>query len=354
MNKKAKKQLGRLVVNAIGSFLCCSLVLGVSMVLFFYGLNMTEEMIRHRAMLTLSNIMFLSMLFTAQDMFRSWYGEKRQVKRIMKGVEAITKGDFSYRIEPFHRFELFNQYDEIIDGINKMAKELESSETMKKDFISNVSHELKTPLSTISAYCEILQDPSLSEEERNERISMIIKNVKKLSNLISNILKLNKLENQEIYSEKKSFDLSARIASSFLSYVDICEEKGINLNASVKDDVIIVSDPDLLDIVWNNLIGNAVKFTPSGGRVSVVLEEDDSEVRVYISDTGIGINKEALSHIYERFYQGDTSHQTEGNGLGLAIVKRIIEIVGGELSVDSVEGKGTTFVVKLQKETETC
>lgn len=354
MNKKAKKQLGRLVVNAIGSFLCCSLVLGVSMVFFFYGLNMTEEMIRHRAMLTLSNIMFLSMLFTAQDMFRSWYGEKRQVKRIMKGVEAITKGDFSYRIEPFHRFELFNQYDEIIDGINKMAKELESSETMKKDFISNVSHELKTPLSTISAYCEILQDPSLSEEERNERISMIIKNVKKLSNLISNILKLNKLENQEIYSEKKSFDLSARIASSFLSYVDICEEKGINLNASVKDDVIIVSDPDLLDIVWNNLIGNAVKFTPSGGRVSVVLEEDDSEVRVYISDTGIGINKEALSHIYERFYQGDTSHQTEGNGLGLAIVKRIIEIVGGELSVDSVEGKGTTFVVKLQKETETC
>lgn len=354
MNKKAKKQLGRLVVNAIGSFLCCSLVLGVSMVFFFYGLNMTEEMIRHRAMLTLSNIMFLSMLFTAQDMFRSWYGEKRQVKRIMKGVEAITKGDFSYRIEPFHRFELFNQYDEIIDGINKMAKELESSETMKKDFISNVSHELKTPLSTISAYCEILQDPSLSEEERNERISMIIKNVKKLSNLISNILKLNKLENQEIYSEKKSFDLSARIASSFLSYVDICEEKGINLNASVKDDVIIVSDPDLLDIVWNNLIGNAVKFTPSGGRVSVVLEEDDSEVRVYISDTGIGINKEALSHIYERFYQGDTSHQTEGNGLGLAIVKRIIEIVGGELSVDSVEGKGTTFIVKLQKETEAC
>lgn len=353
MNRKAKKQLGRVIVNAIGSFLCCSIVLGVSMILFFYGLNMTEEMIKHRAMLTLSNIIFLSAFFTAQDIFRSWYGEKRQVKRIMEGVEAITKGDFSYRIEPFHRFELFNQYDEIIDGINKMAKELESSETMKKDFISNVSHELKTPLSTISAYCEILQDPSLSDEERKERITMILKNVKKLSNLVSNILKLNKLENQEIYSERRLFDLSARIASSFLSFVDASEEKGIILNASVIDDVMIVSDPDLLDIVWNNLIGNAVKFTPSGGKVSVVLEEDDKEVRVFVSDTGIGISKDAISHIFDRFYQADTSHQTEGNGLGLALVKRVIEIVGGELSVESEEGKGSVFEIKLKKDTET-
>ena len=353
MKKRARKQLVRFIVNSVGSFICCSLILGVSMILFSYGLNMTEEMFRHRAILTLSNIIFLSLLFTIQDIIRSWYGEKRQVKRIMEGVEAITKGDFSYRIEPFHRFELFNQYDEIIDGINKMAKELESSETMKKDFISNVSHELKTPLSTISAYCEILQDPSLSEEERNERIAMILKNVKKLSNLVSNILKLNKLENQEIYPEKKLFDLSARVASAFLSFVDASEEKGIILNASVKDDVMIVSDPDLLDIVWNNLIGNAVKFTSSGGKVSVVLEEDDEEVRVYISDTGVGMSRNTLNHIFDRFYQADTSHQTEGNGLGLALVKRVIEIVGGEICVESEEGKGTVFEIKLKKETET-
>ena len=353
MKRKAKKQLGRVIVNAFGSFFCCSLILGVSMILFSYGLNMTEEMFRHRAILTLSNIIFLSLLFTIQDIIRSWYGEERQVKRIMEGVEAITKGDFSYRIEPFHRFELFNQYDEIIDGINKMAKELESSETMKKDFISNVSHELKTPLSTISAYCEILQDPSLSEEERNERIAMILKNVKKLSNLVSNILKLNKLENQEIYPEKKLFDLSARVASAFLSFVDASEEKGIILNASVKDDVMIVSDPDLLDIVWNNLIGNAVKFTSSGGKVSVVLEEDDEEVRVYISDTGVGMSRNTLNHIFDRFYQADTSHQTEGHGLGLALVKRVIEIVRGEICVESEEGKGTVFEIILKKETET-
>lgn len=350
MKKKARKQLIRVVVNAIGSFLCCSVVLGASMILFFYGLEMTEEMIKHRAMLTFSNIIFLSFLFVAQDMFRSWYGEKRQVKRIMKGVEAITRGDFSYRIEHINRFELFNQYDEIIDGINRMAKELESSETMKKDFISNVSHELKTPLSTISAYCEILQDPSLSEEERNERISMILKNVKKLSNLVSNILKLNKLENQEIYPEKRNFDLSARVASSFLSYVDACEEKGLVINASVKDDVRIYSDPDLLDIVWNNLIGNAVKFTPKGGKISVSLEENEEEVIVSISDTGVGISQESLKHIFERFYQGDTSHQTEGNGLGLSLVKRVVEIVGGEISVDSTERQGSIFEIKLKKE----
>ena len=350
MIKKARKQLIRVVVNAIGSFLCCSIVLGASMILFFYGLNMTEEMIRHRAMLTFSNIVFLSFLFVTQDMLRSWFGEKRQVNRIMKGVEAITRGDFSYRIEPFHRFELFNQYDEIIDGINRMARELESSETMKKDFISNVSHELKTPLSTISAYCEILQDPSISEEERKARVTMVIKNVKKLSNLVSNILKLNKLENQEIYPEKKLFDLSARVASSFLSYVDACEEKGLEISASVKDDVKIYSDPDLLDLVWNNLIGNAVKFTPKGGKISVALEEFEDEVKVSVVDTGVGISKESLNHIFERFYQEDTSHQTEGNGLGLSLVKRVLEIVGGEISVESKEGKGSVFEIKLKKQ----
>ena len=182
---------------------------------------------------------------------------------------------------------------------------------------------------------------------------MILKNVKKLSNLVSNILKLNKLENQEIYPEKKLFDLSARVASAFLSFVDASEEKGIILNASVKDDVMILSDPDLLDIVWNNLIGNAVKFTSSGGKVSVVLEEDDEEVRVYISDTGVGMSRNTLNHIFDRFYQADTSHQTEGNGLGLALVKRVIEIVGGEICVESEEGKGTVFEIKLKKETET-
>ena len=350
MKKTARKKLIRVIVNAIGSFLCCGIVLGVSMVLFFYGLNMTEEMIKHRAILTLTNIIFLSALFVAQDYFRSWYGEKRQVNRIMKGVDAITRGDFSYRIEPFHKIEFFNQYDEIIEGINRMAKELGSSETMKKDFISNVSHELKTPLSTISAYCEILQDPTISEEERRERIAMILKNVKKLSLLVSNILKLNKLENQEIYAENTTFDISARVASSLLSFVDICEEKELEIRAAITDDVKITSDPELLDIVWNNLIGNAVKFTPNGGRISVGLIESEEGVTVSISDTGIGISKDSQKHVFERFYQCDTSHETEGNGLGLSLVRKVIEIVGGEIELESEEGKGTTITVFLNKE----
>lgn len=349
MKKRARKQLVRFIVNSVGSFICCSLILGISMLLFFHGLNMTEEMMKRRALLTFSNIIFLSFLFTAQDLLRSYLGEKRQVKRIMKGVESITRGDFSTRIEPFHPLELFNQYDEIIDGINRMAAELESNESLKKDFISNVSHELKTPLATISAYCEILQDPTLSEEERKERISMILKSVRKLSLLVTNILRLNKLENQEISIRSVSFDLSARLADSILSFADKCEEKGVGIEADVKDDVYITSDPDLLDMAWNNLIANAVKFTDRGGRISVSLMEEENEVKVVVSDTGCGISPLAIGHIYDRFYQGDTSHKTEGNGLGLALVKRILEMTEGQIEVESQEGKGSSFTVTLPK-----
>lgn len=350
MKKTTRKRLVRFIINGAGSFICCSVVLGVSMLIFFHGLNMTEEMIKHRLLLTLSNILFLSFLFTLQDMLRSWYGEKRQVKRILAGVDAITRGDFSVRIAPFHKESPFNQYDEIIDGINRMAAELESTESMKKDFISNVSHEIKTPLANISAYCEILQDPTLSEEERNERFSMVLKSVRNLSSLVSNILKLNKLENQEISSHRREFDLSARVADVFLSFVDECEEKGIGLSAEIKDDVIVSSDPDLLDIVWNNLMANAVKFTPKGGTISVTLRENEKSVEVAVRDSGCGIAPQSIPHIFERFYQGDTSHRTEGNGLGLSLVKRVMEITGSTITVESREGRGALFTVSIPLE----
>ena len=267
----------------------------------------------------------------------------------MKGVEAITRGDFSTRIEPFHSYELFNQYDEIIDGINRMAMELESSEAMKDGFISNVSHELKTPLSSISANCEILQDPTLSQEERDERIRVILKSVRKLSSLVTDILKLNKLESQGIYPEKKTFDLSASLASSILLHIDKCEEKDIEFSCCVEDDVRVKGDPDLLDIVWNNLIANAVKFTPGGGKISVSLSSGEEDVTVSVSDTGVGISSEAIPHIFDRFYQCDPSRQTEGNGLGLSLVKRVLEISGGKIEVESKEGVGSVFTVSLPK-----
>ena len=178
---------------------------------------------------------------------------------------------------------------------------------------------------------------------------MILKSVRKLSLLVTNILRLNKLENQEISIRSVSFDLSARLADSILSFADKCEEKGVGIEADVKDDVYITSDPDLLDMAWNNLIANAVKFTDRGGRISVSLMEEESEVKVVVSDTGCGISASAIGHIYDRFYQGDTSHKTEGNGLGLALVKRILEMTEGQIEVESQEGKGSSFTITLPK-----
>lgn len=272
----------------------------------------------------------------------------RPVQRIADAAGKIMQGDFSVRIRPVFTMGGQDGFNIIIHSFNRMAEELSGIETLRTDFISNVSHELKTPLAIIQNYGTMLQQPGLAEEQRREYAKTVTDVSRRLADLITNILKLNKLENQQIYPEKEAFDLGEQLCECLLSFEDIWEEKRIELNSDIAEDVIVKSDRSLLSLVWNNLFSNALKFTASEGCVSVSLKTDGAFAVVQVSDTGCGISPEVGAHIFEKFYQGDTSHATQGNGLGLALVKRVIDIVDGDISVSSEVGRGSIFTVTIR------
>ena len=220
---------------------------------------------------------------------------------------------------------------------------------LKDDFISNVSHEIKTPLSVINNYTTALKDKDLPEKLRAEYIETVIESTEKLSNLVSNILKLNKIENRKISPEQQEFDLSRQLSDCLLSFEKVWEEKNIDISVELEDRVIVTENYAFLDIIWHNLLSNAFKFTDNGGVVSLIQTSDDEFITVKIKDTGCGIDGETKAHIFDKFYQGDTSHAEEGNGLGLALVQKIAERNNYEISVESEINKGTEFTVKIKK-----
>jgi signal transduction histidine kinase len=217
---------------------------------------------------------------------------------------------------------------------------------LKNDFIASVSHEIKTPLAVIQSYAAALQNEVLGPEERREYIKTIITSSQKLSALVSNILKLNRLEHQEILPAAAAFDLSEHIRRCALAFEDIWEQKSIKFDADL-DEAVVCYDESMLEIIWNNLISNAVKFTAQGGSITISLKKLAGFAVVRISDSGCGMDEETQKHIFDKFYQGDRSHSQEGNGLGLALVKKAIDITGAKISVTSRAGEGTTFSVRL-------
>ncbi len=356
MNEKFIVRLLRSLWNYIPFFLLVSFVVTCCMTLFIstlqrsVGISLTKENIEQAAKLTFGNVVLISLLYTLIDAVRRWYMVTRPVKRITAAAEKIMKGDLSVRIQPIRGASAQDGFNITIDYFNRMAKELSSIETLRTDFISNVSHELKTPLAIIQNYGTMLQQPGLPEEQRREYAKTVTDASRRLANLITNILKLNKLENQQIYPEREVFDLGEQLCECLLAFEDVWEEKSIELDTDIAEDVIIKSDRSLLSLVWNNLFSNALKFTPLEGCVSVRLKSSGDFAIVEVSDTGCGISPEVGRHIFEKFYQGDTSHATQGNGLGLALVKRVIDIVDGDISVNSEVGKGSVFTVTIRGE----
>ena len=344
MKKRNRSTLS--VAGAIAFFALVAIVMQIAILVF----NYIEERTTNKALiavLVLILILILSAVCTVIDYIRRKIMVDKPVKKILEATEKITSGDFSVRIESEHKYSQYNGYDAIMEDLNKMAEELEKSAVLKTDFISNVSHELKTPLAIIQNYSALLQDESLDSETRQKYVSTVRQASRRLTDLITNILKLNKLENQDISTEYERINLTEMLAQTVLNYEDIIDKKGLNLDCDF-DDVIIYSSPSYLEIVWNNLISNAIKFTESGGSVTVTLKEHLDRVEVSVSDTGCGISKETGKHIFDKFYQGDTSHSGEGNGLGLPLVKKVIDILGGEISVKSEIGKGSTFTIVLK------
>lgn len=327
----------------------CCMLLFMTVMAEEMGLTFTQGNIQAAAKLTFGNVLLLSALFTAVDAVRRRLLVTRPIGRITAAAEKMIGGDFSVRLAPARGSYEEQNFGEIISCFNRMAQALSGTETLRTDFIANVSHELKTPLTVMQNYATMLQMPNLSEEKRLEYAKGVSDASRRLSNLISNILKLNKLENQQIAPNPEEYDLSEQLVENLLQYEHIWESKDIDIRADIPDGIRILSDAELLGLVWNNLLSNAFKFTDSGGTVSLELTADETDVTVRVSDTGCGMKPEVGAHIFEKFYQGDASRATQGNGLGLALVKRVVDIVHGEIKVESVYGKGSAFTVKLRR-----
>ena len=336
-------------------FLLMAFVISCCMLLFLNelsaatGIALTKDKIESAAKLTFVNILFLSLLCTVIDGLRRKWLVERPVRTIVRAAEQIMKGDFSVRIPPLPGIENNSGFDVISDYFNRMAQELSGTETLRTDFIANVSHELKTPLAVIQNYGTMLQHPGLPEEKRMEYAKAITEASRRLADLITNILKLNKLESQQIYPQVETYDLGEQLCECLLSFEEAWEKKELQIETDVQEAVLVDADAQLLSLVWNNLFSNAVKFTEPHGKISLSLRTQGDFAVVQVSDTGCGIPPEVGKHIFEKFYQGDTSHATQGNGLGLALVKRVIDIVGGDISVSSQVGRGSTFTVRIRR-----
>lgn len=336
------------VFGAVITF-CFALFFNNGLGMVFDIMELSDE-IKRRAIQTLGNLVFISLLITVVYNIFKWFTIKIPITRLLDATHKITKGDFSARVKFFHVFNAVNEFDILARDFNKMAEELSSIETMKNDFISNVSHELKTPIAVINSYATIIQNPEISEEERSEYARIIVNASSNLSDLITSILRLNKLENQQIFPEKNRFILNEQICECMLNFESEWESKKLIIETELDEEIRINADADLLSLVWSNLISNAVKFCDEGDSVHVSLKKEDEKAVVRIRDTGCGMSEEILDKIFEKFYQGDTSRATKGNGLGLALVKRVIDIVGGEIEVRSREGEGTEFTVRIDIE----
>jgi signal transduction histidine kinase len=291
-------------------------------------------------------ILEISAVLTVADVIRRKIMIERPLKEILDATEKIALGDFSVKLKVRHEYGSYDEYDLIKEYLNIMTAELSKNEVLKSDFISNVSHEIKTPVAVIKNYSVLLEkenDPEKRAQYRRE----LVHASNRLSSLVGNILKLNKLENQELLVEKRSFKLNEALEEAVIAFESEIEKKELNIECDLEE-ITVFSSQSHLEIVWNNLISNAIKFTENGGTVKVSSRFEDGYATVEVSDTGCGIDSETGKHIFDKFYQGDTSHSGEGNGLGLALVKRVIDTLGGEISVRSEVGVGTTFTVKIK------
>lgn len=267
----------------------------------------------------------------------------QNLRQICAAAQRVANGDFSVRLEVYEDKVGKTEIDILKEDFNKMVEELTSIERMRDDFIADVSHEIKTPLSVIQGYADLLQGNGISDEKRAEYIKLISEAIHSLTELVGNVLKLNKIENQGIIQCEK-YSLSEQVRESILLYEQKLEDKSLTLDLDI-DEIEIKNDKALLEIVWNNLIGNAVKFSNYGGTVAVSVKKENEQTVVAVSDDGCGMSEKILKRIFDKFYQGDISHSGEGNGLGLAMVRQVVDKIGADITVESKLGEGSSFKV---------
>lgn len=321
-------------------------IITVSMVLT-YGIIYVLLKLRIGTLTTiLTSSTYIGMLTILLGTGIAAYTSTKMLSPILKindAAKKVAKGDFSVRLE---EKSIAMEIEEIAKSFNIMVKELASTETLRSDFVSNVSHEFKTPLSAIEGYTTLLQDETLSKEEQTRYIERILENTSRLTRLTQSILSLSQLENQEIVLQKEQFMLDEQIRRVLLGYESLWEEKNLAIDLNLET-TPFYGNKALLAQVWSNLVDNAIKFSRPFGLLSIHCGPANGGVCVVVRDTGIGMTEEVKKRAFDKFYQGERSHSVQGSGLGLALVKRIVTLCGGTVSLESAPGEGTTFTVRL-------
>lgn len=276
------------------------------------------------------------------------------MRALSRAMRQVTEGDFSVRVKPFHSENKFDYMDIMFEDFNRMAQELGQHRDDEERL-----YRQRVPRDPNAAdRCQQLRlalaRGGLSEAEQREYAATIAAASESLSTMVSNILRLNKLENQEITPNAVPYDLTRQLCDCALAHEARWEAKHIDFDAQLEERVMVLADETMMEIVFNNLISNAIKFTEPGGRIVLRQMKDGDDVVVTVADTGCGMDEATLAHIFDKFYQGDTSHSRDGNGLGLALVRRVLEISDGAISVTSAPGEGSEFMVRLPRMAETA
>ena len=266
------------------------------------------------------------------------------IKKLRKAMDKVADGDFSVRLEEKSSSK---EIMEIYTGFNLMVYELSATEILQSDFVSNVSHEFKTPINAIEGYSTLLQDSDNLDSDQKEYVEKILLNTQRLSSLVGSILLLSKLENQQIPSHQVEYRLDEQIRQSIVALEPAWEQKDIEFDVEL-DRVSYLGNEPMMRHVWDNLISNAVKFSPNGGAVKIHLVKKLKRLIFTVEDQGPGLSEEAQKHIFDKFYQADASHKQEGNGLGLALAKRILTIEKGQITVENIPEGGCRFTVTLR------
>ena len=267
----------------------------------------------------------------------------KPVAHLSEATKRVAAGDFSVCLT---ESSPVREIADLYENFDKMVRDLGGIETLRSDFVDNISHEFKTPLAAIEGYATLLSDERLTEADRREYAAIIIQSTRQLSDLAANILFISKLENQRILIDRRRFSLDEQIRQALLTLEPLWTRKNLALELLL-DEVFIDGSEELMAQVWLNLLGNAVKFSPEGGVIGVKLVQAPDCVSIEVSDQGIGMSEEVQRHIFEKFYQADRTRGVEGNGLGLTLVRRILDLSGGEITVTSAPGRGSVFTVIL-------
>jgi signal transduction histidine kinase len=257
-------------------------------------------------------------------------------------MSRVSKGNFKINLETKNTID---EIQDIYENFNLMTRELDATEILQSDFISNVSHEIRTPINAIEGYATLLQSMDGVGEEQNEYIEKIIYNTRRLSGVVGNILLLSKLESSVIKPKESEFRIDEQIRMSLMGLEKKWDAKGLELDVEMEE-LIFLGNDGLFFHVWNNLIENAIKFSDDGSVIAIRLARKDEKIVFSIENQGPCIKEEDLLHIFDKFFQADTSRKQEGNGLGLSLVKRILDIYAGSITAENTE-KGCKFTVTL-------